>query len=152
MARDKANSGAWDGSNVQQDHLNFLCDTRRLPGTGYVEARVPPAKEITPAPKDGEYVIFRSHFLCGFGLPASEFLRLLMDFYGVQPHHLMPNMVVLFSAFVTLCEGYLSTLPTLELRAELFYLKLGTSTKGEAVQCGACVAMRRSGTGAGLAS
>ncbi|XP_073357994.1 uncharacterized protein [Aegilops tauschii subsp. strangulata] len=51
MARHKANSGTWDGSNIQKDHLNILRDTRRLPGVGYIETCVLPAKEITPVPK-----------------------------------------------------------------------------------------------------
>ena len=74
-------------------------------------------------------MIFRSHFLRGFGLPASGVLRSFLQFYHLQPHHLTPNTVVLLSAFVTLCEGYLGILPTLELWGEFFYTKLGTSAK-----------------------
>ena len=56
-------------------------------------------------------MIFRSHCLRGFGLPASGFLRAFLEFYNLQPHHLMPNAVMLLSAFVTLCEGFLGVLP-----------------------------------------
>ena len=52
-------------------------------------------------------------------------------------------MVVLLSAFVTLCEGYLGILPKLELWGEFFYTKLGTYAKGKAAQCGTFVAVRR---------
>ena len=38
--------------------------------------------------------------------------------------------MVLLSAFVTLCEGYLGVLPTLELWGEFFQSKLGTRVKG----------------------
>ena len=55
--------------------------------------------------------------------------------------------MVLLAAFVTLCEGYLGVLPTLELWGELFYLKLGTAAKDEAAPCRACVAVRRTGSG-----
>ena len=48
MGRGRA--GDWDGSNVIEDHITFLRNARRLPGEGYVQARVPPAKEISPAP------------------------------------------------------------------------------------------------------
>ena len=78
---------AWDGSVIHEDHLNFLRDTRRLPGEGYVKTRVPPADEISPAPEEGERIIFRSHFLHGFGLPASGFLRSFLDFYHL--HHII---------------------------------------------------------------
>ena len=82
--------------------------------------------------QDGERVVFRTHFLHGFSLPANGFLRSFLDFYHLQPHHLTPNTGVPLSAFVTLCKGYLGVLPMLELWGELFYLKLGTAVKGEA--------------------
>jgi hypothetical protein len=113
---------------------------------GLVEARTAPAGEITPAPQPGERVVFYNHFLRGFALPANAFFRQFLDFYHLQPHHLSPNTVVLLSGFVTLCEGYLGILPSLELWGQLFYLKLGTWTKGEPAQCGACVAVRRGGS------
>ena len=107
--------GDWDGSNVHMDHIDFLRKTRRLPGADQVRVRLAPAKEITPEPEEGERVVFHSHFLRGIGLPASAFFRSFLDFYQLQPHHLTPNTVVLLSAFVTLCEGFLGVLPTLEL-------------------------------------
>ena len=108
-------SRSWDGSNVHEDHVEFLRRTRRLPGENLVRVRQAPAREISPAPEEGERVIFRSHCLRGFGLPASGFLRAFLEFYHLQPHHLTPNAVMLLSAFVTLCEGFLGVLPTLEL-------------------------------------
>ena len=105
----------WDGSNVHEDHVEFLRKTRRLPGADKVWVRLAPAREITPEPEEGERVVFRSHFLRGIGLPASAFFRSFLEFYQLQPHHLTPNTVVLLSAFVTWCEGYLGVLPTLEL-------------------------------------
>ena len=145
MAR--ARAGDWDGSNVIEDHITYLRNTRRLPDEGYVKARVPPEEEISPALEEGERVSFRSHFHWGFGLPESGFLRSFLQFYHLQPHHLTPNTVVLLSAFITLCEGYLGVLPTLELWGEFFYTKLGVSAKDKAAQCGAFVAVRRPGAG-----
>lgn len=141
MARERG--GDWDGSNVNEDHITFLRETRRLPGAGYVKARVPPEGEISPAPGEGERVVFRSHFIRGFGLPASGFLRSFLEFYHLQPHHLTPNTVMLLAAFVTLCEGYLGILPTIELWGAFFYTKLGTSVREVAAQCGAFIAVRR---------
>ena len=68
-------SSSWDGSNVHEDHVEFLCRTRRLPDENFVRVRQAPEKEILPAPEEGERVIFRSHCLRGFGLPVSGFLR-----------------------------------------------------------------------------
>ena len=106
-------NGDWDGSNVHKDHIDFLRKTRRLRGEDEVRVRLAPKKEISPAPEEGQRVIFRSHFLRGLGLPASGFFRSFLEFYQLQPHHLTPNTVVLLSAFVTLCEGFLAVLPTL---------------------------------------
>ena len=108
-------SSSWDGSNIHDDHVDFLCWTRRLPGANYVRVHLTPEREITPAPEEDERVIFRSHCLRGFGLPASGFFRSFLEFYRLQPHHLTLNAVMLLSAFVTLCEGFLGVLPTLEL-------------------------------------
>ena len=88
-------------------------------------------------------MVFRSHFLRGIGLPVSAFFRSWLEFYQLQPHHLTPNAVVLLSAFVTLCEGYLGVLPTLELWGEFFQSKLGTRMQGVLAQSGAFIAMRR---------
>ena len=79
----------------------------------------------------------------GLSLPASKFFRSFLEFYQLQPHHLTPNTVVLLSAFVTLCEGYLGVLPTLELWGEFFQSKLGTRMQGVPAQSGAFIAMRR---------
>ena len=104
---------------------------------------VPPQEEISPAPQGHERVVFRLHFLHGFGLPVSGFLRSFMDCNHIQPHHLTPNTVTLLSAFAMMCEGYLGILPTIKLWGAFFYTKLGTSAREKAAQCGAFVAVRR---------
>ena len=141
MAREK--DGDWDGSSVIEDHISFLRDTRRMPNAAFFKAWVPPEVEILPVPRGNERVVFRSHFLRGFGLPASGFFRSFLNFYHLQPHHLTPNAVTLLSAFVMACEGYLGILPTIELWGAFFYGKLGTSAKETAAECGGFIAMRR---------
>ena len=66
-------SSSWDGSNVHEDHVEFLRQTRRLPDANLVRVRLAPETEISPAPEEGERVGFRSHFLRGFGLPGADF-------------------------------------------------------------------------------
>ena len=51
--------------------------------------------------------------------------------------------MVLLSAFVTLCKGFLGVLPTIELWGEFFYIKLGTLLAGVPAQCGTFIAVRR---------
>ena len=72
--------GDWDGSNIHADHIDFLCKTWRLPSRDHVRVRLVPVREISPAPEEGERVIFRSHFLRGLGLPASAFFRSFLEF------------------------------------------------------------------------
>jgi len=135
--------GDWDGSTVIEDHISFLRDMRRMPNVAFVKARVPPEVEISPVPQEGERVVFRSHFLRGFGLPVSGFFRSFLDFYHLQPHHLTPNAVTLLSTFVTACEGYIGILPTIMLWGVFFYGKLGTSARETAAECGGFVAVHR---------
>ena len=132
-------SGVWDGSEVDDDAIEQLRKTRRLPGANLERARAPPAGEKRPAPQEGERVIFCSHLMRRLG-----FLRSFLELNGLQPHHLTPNMVVLLAAYATLCEGFFGVLPTIELWGELFQSKLGTHIAGVPTQCGAFIAMRRS--------
>ena len=60
-----ADRGAWAGSWVCQDDLDWLYRTRRIPAS--VAARLPSA-ELAPSPNLGEFVVFLSHFQRGFGL------------------------------------------------------------------------------------
>ena len=141
MAREKG--GDWDGSTMIKDHISFLRDTRRMPSAAFIKARVSPEEEISPTPRGNERVVFRSHFLRGFVLPASGFLHSFMDFNHLQPHHMTPNTVTLLFTLVTACKGYLGILPTIELWVAFFYGKLGTSAKEVAAECSGFVAVRR---------
>ena len=105
----------WLGSNIHDDHVDFLRVTRRLRRSDNVGVCIPPELEISPRPEPGEYVLFRAHFLCGVALPASGFFREFLHFYRLQPHHLTPYTVVCLSSFVILCEGYLGVLLMIQL-------------------------------------
>ena len=70
--------GAWQGSTVTEDHILRLRRRRQIPDG--VETRVPPEGEIQPAPREGEYVVFYSHFDRGFGLPLTSFARNVMNY------------------------------------------------------------------------
>jgi hypothetical protein len=101
--------------------------------------------EEVPAPREGKVVVFRAHFMRGFGLPASGFFRRFLNHYGLQPHHLGANAVLMLSAFATFCEAYLGIWPCLDLWAKLFYLK-PQGPEGEMQTCGA-VSIYRSPSG-----
>ena len=52
--------GVWQESTVTEGHILRLRRRRQIPND--VEMHVPPAGGIGPAPQDGEYVVFYSHF------------------------------------------------------------------------------------------
>jgi hypothetical protein len=66
-----------------------------------------PSTERIPKPPSGYRVMFLAFLLRGFSLPAHEFLRGLLFFYGVQLHQLTPNSLLHIAYFVTLCESFL---------------------------------------------
>ena len=68
-------SGVWDGSEVEEEHFEFLRQTRRLTSADLVRARAALKGEIRPAPEEGERVVFRSHLMRGRGLSASSFFH-----------------------------------------------------------------------------
>jgi hypothetical protein len=99
-----------------------LRDTHRVPTAEHLELRAL-GEEIALEPRPGEVVFFCSHFERGFGLPASPFFRSFLEFFGLQPHHLGANAVMVLSAFVTFCEGYIGVWPTVDTSAKFFYFK-----------------------------
>ena len=134
--------GAWQGSRVTQEEIDWLIKSRRIPAG--VVCRRPDAK-LSPQPRYGERVVFVSHFERGFGLPVSYFFRAFLDKFHLQPHHLPPNMVLFLSALATFQEGYLGLWPTIDLCARLYTLsgqskhdKDSTGPK-QLVECGAAM-------------
>ena len=115
--------GSWEGSEVSRHDLEWLAKSRRIsPKVIYRR----PGNEMIPTPQPGERVVFITHFERGFALPASDFFRSFLDFFGLQPHHLPANFIVSLSAFAAFCEGYLGLWPTTELWSKFFRLRKHT--------------------------
>ncbi|KAK1687031.1 hypothetical protein QYE76_047879 [Lolium multiflorum] len=141
--------GAWRGSDVTQFEIDWLYRSRRIPEG--VICRLP-GDEIEPVLEPGEVVVFLAHFERGFGLPASDFFRQLLDFYRLQPHHLPGNAVFYLSCFVAFMEGYIGIRPARETFARFFSLRIN-SVQGKdipkpkpPVQCGSCIIGSRQGS------
>ncbi|KAE8769262.1 40S ribosomal protein S5-1 [Hordeum vulgare] len=103
-------AGSWERSIVMEAHIEYLRQTQKLPSEADLEARAA-GGEPAPEPRDGEHVVFGTHFLVGFGLPVSLFLRHFLDYYGLQMHHLGVNSVLFIACFVKLCKAYLGIHP-----------------------------------------
>ncbi|KAK1648061.1 hypothetical protein QYE76_065866 [Lolium multiflorum] len=141
--------GAWKGSDVTQHEIDWLYRSRRIPAG--VSCRLPRG-EIEPVLEPGEFVVFLAHFERGFGLPASDFFREFLDFYGLQPHHLPGNAVFYLSCYVSFMEGYIGLRPTKETFARFFSLRINSVQGKEIpkpkppVQCGSCIIGSRQGS------
>jgi hypothetical protein len=79
-------------------------------GVGYLScirgSRVPSSGE------GGGYVTTCTEFYeQRFGAPSHQFLRSLLQLYGLELHHLTPSWILHMAAFVTLCEAYMGIEP-----------------------------------------
>ena len=95
--------GAWQGSQITEEHINRLRQRRQIPNE--VETRVPPRGEIQPNPREGEYVVFYSHFDRGFALLLNTYARSVMEFFKLQPHHLPANAILIMSCVAACLEA-----------------------------------------------
>ncbi|KAK1642870.1 hypothetical protein QYE76_060675 [Lolium multiflorum] len=135
-------SGSWKGSYMQEDDIARLVRLRRIPAGVITRA---PGAEMEPKPEPGERVVFGAHLDRGLGLPASNFFRRFLDFFGLQPHHLPANAMILLSCYVVFMEGYAGLWPDVEFWSRLFYIKAQT-TEGRLRTCGAASIYPRTGT------
>jgi hypothetical protein len=107
-------------------------------------------------------VVFISHFERGFALPVSDFFRDFLENYGLQPHHLPANAVMIMSAFTAFCEGYANIEPFVQGWAKYFQLRKQSAQEPRSkddpletakekkerpmTQCGAATIMSRKGS------
>nr|ABF96189.1 retrotransposon protein, putative, Ty3-gypsy subclass [Oryza sativa Japonica Group] len=92
--------------------LKKLREDGALPGRGTIERE---AGGTNPQPILGRMVAIEDYVLCGFLPPPSEFLLLVLNFYGLSLLHLNPNSIAFLSIFVHLCEAYIGVEPFLDL-------------------------------------
>jgi len=60
-----------------------------LEGKGHL-----PCGETVPRPEVDEAIMFKDFFACGLWIPSTYFLRLVLETFKVQLHHLMPTVHV----------------------------------------------------------
>src|SRR6266508_4098355 len=88
-------------------------------------------------------VLFTSFLMAGLAPPFSEFLKFVLDYYGIHLAHLVPNSIVILSTFAHFCEMFLAIPPNLHLFRYFFLLRPHTS---EGI-VGSCSFQRRSDSG-----
>jgi hypothetical protein len=109
-----------------------------------------PASEADPTTSSGYVVSFVSFHERGFGVPASRFMRALLQYYGVELHNFNPNSIAQAAIFAAVCEGFLGIDPHWDLWTHLFSAELFASTTEAkkvrmAVRAGGCTLQLRPG-------
>ncbi|KAK1696164.1 hypothetical protein QYE76_012861 [Lolium multiflorum] len=77
--------------------------------------------------------MFTAFLFRGLSLPAHEFLRSLLFFYGIQLWQLTPNSILHLSIFITVYEAFLGIDPHWGLWRKIFYVKRHNDSNGPPV-------------------
>nr|ABA97657.1 retrotransposon protein, putative, unclassified [Oryza sativa Japonica Group] len=100
--------------------LKKLQEDDALPGRGTMERE---AGGTNPQPILGRMVAIEDYVLCGFLPPPSEFLLLVLNFYGLSLLHLNHNYIAFLSIFAHLCEAYIGVEHFLDLFRSYYELR-----------------------------
>jgi hypothetical protein len=113
---------AWVRSTMTEAKIQALVDRGLLLPKAEVEWRVA-AGEQFPSEDVKEQVVFASLFEHGFNLPAGDFFRALLYYYGLELVHLVPNSITIVSTFIHFYEAYLGISPHFLLWRYFFCVK-----------------------------
>jgi hypothetical protein len=69
----------------------------------------------SPAPMERYIMVCTAFYERGFDVPSHRILLSLLQFYGLELHHLTPSGILHMAAFVTLCEAYMRIEPQFDL-------------------------------------
>jgi hypothetical protein len=104
----------WTPSTIMLTHLQKLVKHGFMV-VAEIEACQVLEDHAFPMPTEGYVVSFIAFYKRGFSMPPHRFLRSLLWYYSLEPHHLTPSGLLHIVAFMTLCEAYLGIDPELEL-------------------------------------
>ena len=114
-------STGWRKSKMSKSLVQELENMGLLQEQGVIQWR---AGEGEDYPMEGtlETFMFRDFVECGLALLVSEFFYRLLQFWGIQLHHLTPQSILHLSIFTHLCEAFLGILPHFHLFQHFFFL------------------------------
>ncbi|KAK1617679.1 hypothetical protein QYE76_023196 [Lolium multiflorum] len=131
----------WSASAISSRDINKL---RTL---GFISASEEdirlPGPVTRPKPPKGFTIMFAAFLFRGLSLPAHEFLRSLLFFYGIQLWQLTPNSILHLSIFITVCEAFLGIEPHWGLWRKIFYVKRHNDSNGPPVVGGVGFVVRK---------
>ncbi len=99
-------------SSSNSASMKKLQDDGALPGRGTMQRK---AGGTEPELILGPMFVVEDYISCGFLPSPSEFLLLVLNFYGLSLLHLNPNSIAFLSIFSHLCEAYIGVVPFLDL-------------------------------------
>jgi hypothetical protein len=79
---------------------------------------------------------------------SHRFFHLLLQFYGLELHHLTPSGILHIAAFVTQCEAYMGIEPHFDLWNYFFHVWLRSGSVAKAALWGSVDILIRSVLGA----
>lgn len=115
--------GMWRRSIMTAEDMKILEDEGYIPSGKNKAWRLPKPEDVPPKPEADEVVVTIAALKRGFSFPPAAFYCEILETYGLQPHNMTPNSVLIVSSFVAVCEGYLGVKPSLELFQYYFTVK-----------------------------
>jgi len=127
-------STGWYKSKMSEAAVQELENLGLLQAQGVIQWRAGEGEDY-PMEITLETVVFRDFVKRGLALPVSEFFYALLQFWGIQLHHLTPHSILHLSIFTHFCEAFLGILPYFHLFQHFFTLfPIPNSTKPAIVE------------------
>ena len=114
-------STGWRKSKISEAAVQELENLGLLQSQGVIQWR---AGEGEDYPMEGilETIVFCDFVERGLALSVSEFFYALLQFWGIQLHHLTPQSILHLSFFTHFCEAFLGILPHFHVFQHFFTL------------------------------
>ena len=114
-------STGWCKSKMSEAAVQELENSGLLQSQGVIQWRAGEGEDY-PMECTLETVVFCDFMERGLALPVSEFFCALLQFWGIQLHHLTPQSILHLSIFTHFCEAFLGILPHFHLLQHFFTL------------------------------
>jgi hypothetical protein len=128
---------SWSVPETTQEHLQNLVSQGYMTAVELATCHVP-VGPTSHVPVGGYIVVCPVFYKQGFGTSSHQFLRLLLQFYSLELHHLTPSRILHITASVTPCEAFMRIEPHFHLWNYFFHDRLRPGSNAEVAMCG-CV-------------
>jgi hypothetical protein len=133
----------WKKSKAKTEDLLVLVNSGFLREKEMVMWRAAAGDPYPMEKNPDEIPMFAQFVERGLALPASDFFKGLLKYYGIEYLNLNPNRILHFSVFVHFWEAFVGIKPHWVLFQKFFFLKPQPSTNDSRVVGGAGIQMRK---------